>query len=324
LDVNTWRKAVMKDRRGPNRRRQVLIVGRESEPAAAAVQLTGGGTNIATKVVDTISEAIRELNKAGYDAVVLRIDGPSETSLLLRVKASRPQTPLIALVPPANPNLERLARQSGADGFLHRRGQGPGAVAEMSRELSTTERLINRSRASLEQTRALRRRMMELLEQGRPIRAESWNLADVPCRSLVPLLVEDDSDQALLMARSFKRNQLPFPLPVMANGDQAIAYLSGEGKYADRSTFPLPSLVITDLHLPIKSGFEVVAWIRAQAHFEKLVLFMLTSSPSREDIDKAYRLGVDYYFTKPFTLEGFGDLARILAMRWALFFRLDR
>ena len=79
------------------------------------------------------------------------------------------------------------------------------------------------------------------------------------------LIAEDNRDDALLIQRALRRANLINPLQVVANGEQAIGYLKGDGPYADRSSYPVPELVMLDLQMPRVSGLEVLKWIREQS-----------------------------------------------------------
>ena len=78
------------------------------------------------------------------------------------------------------------------------------------------------------------------------------------------LMVEDTPDDQLLIRRAFKKAGLTQPLQAVDNGDEAVAYLAGADGYADRSRFPMPSLILLDIKLPRRSGLEVLSWIRGQ------------------------------------------------------------
>jgi len=81
---------------------------------------------------------------------------------------------------------------------------------------------------------------------------------------LVPiLLAEDNDDDVSLMRRAFERARILNPLVVVSDGEQAIAYLKGEGIYKNRAEYPLPNLLLLDIRMPKKDGFEVLRWVRA-------------------------------------------------------------
>ena len=113
------------------------------------------------------------------------------------------------------------------------------------------------------------------------------------------LLVEDDLNDIFLVKRAFKIAQIPTPLQVATDGLEAIAYLKGEGKYADRQMHPLPQLIVMDIKMPRKSGFEVLEWVRAHERLRCLPIIVFSSSPFQEDIDRAYYLGANAYMVKP-------------------------
>ena len=76
------------------------------------------------------------------------------------------------------------------------------------------------------------------------------------------LLVEDDLNDIFIVKRAFKRANIPTPLQVVTDGQEAMSYLRGGGKYADRDAFPLPKLVVMDIRMPRRSGFEVLEWVK--------------------------------------------------------------
>jgi len=130
------------------------------------------------------------------------------------------------------------------------------------------------------------------------------------------LLVEDNADDAVLVRRAFRNANLANPIHVASDGDQAVAYLSGEGEYRDRERFPLPILVLLDLKLPRRSGFEVLEWLRAQPGLGRLRVVVLTSSKESVDIDRAYELGANSYLVKPVGLEQLIEMVRALNLYW--------
>jgi len=80
----------------------------------------------------------------------------------------------------------------------------------------------------------------------------------------VILIGEDRDDDVLLIRHSLKRAHVFNPIQVVGNGEEVIAYLKGEGKFANRDEFPLPTLLLLDLKMPRTDGFQVLQWIRRQ------------------------------------------------------------
>lgn len=133
------------------------------------------------------------------------------------------------------------------------------------------------------------------------------------------LLVEDSEDDVFLMKRALKGAGIVNPLFVAEDGEQAIDYLSGKGKYSDRQQFPMPAVVFLDLKLPIRSGMDVLSWIRAQSFLEHLVVVVLTSSNLPSDLREAYRIGANSYVVKPPTVGQLQDLAKAFKWYWLEF-----
>ncbi|HEY6229234.1 MAG TPA: response regulator [Verrucomicrobiae bacterium] len=113
------------------------------------------------------------------------------------------------------------------------------------------------------------------------------------------LLVEDNPDDVFFMQRAFKATAIENPLQVAVDGQEAIDYLAGAGKFADRNAFPLPCLMLLDLKLPRKTGHEVLKWIRDRPDLATLIVIALTTSRETKDITEAYRLCVNAYLVKP-------------------------
>lgn len=114
------------------------------------------------------------------------------------------------------------------------------------------------------------------------------------------LLVEDNPADILLMKRAFRQESLAhIPLQIVQDGDAAVAYLSGQGDYADRNRYPLPVVVLLDLKLPRRSGHEVLAWLKQQPELKRLPVIIFTSSRQSVDVNLAYEIGANSYLVKP-------------------------
>ena len=110
------------------------------------------------------------------------------------------------------------------------------------------------------------------------------------------------------MRRALKGARIQNPLQIAVDGRAAIDYLSGAGAFKDRAVFPLPKLVLLDLQLPITSGFEVLAWIRAHPQLKALPVAIVSSSEEPVDLERVSSLGINSYIVKP------PDASQLLAL----------
>jgi CheY-like chemotaxis protein len=135
---------------------------------------------------------------------------------------------------------------------------------------------------------------------------------------LTVLLAEDSEDDLWLMLEALKNARLPQAPMVVRDGVEAIEYLAGHGKYADRAKYPFPFLFFLDLNMPRKNGFEVLEWWRREPREHHLTTIVLTSSVNRADIERAYRLDAVSYLCKPTELSDLNEMVDRLLQFWSL------
>ena len=122
------------------------------------------------------------------------------------------------------------------------------------------------------------------------------------------LLVEDDSNDCLLMEHAFSRSAPHVRLHKVRDGIEAQEYLTGKGVFADRAQYPLPELILLDLKLPRKNGLEVLEWMKGNPELKDLRVIVLSSSQEKRDIDRAYELGASSFLVKSVNIR---DLSRM-------------
>lgn len=132
------------------------------------------------------------------------------------------------------------------------------------------------------------------------------------------LMVEDDAAEVIFLQRAFKKAGVDITAQFVVNGEEAIDYLSGEGQFQDRASFPEPQLIIMDLKMPRKDGFEVLEWFRNMQEGTLIPVIVLTSSDLESDVQQAYSLGANSYFLKPSSDEDFCSMIKVVYDYWAL------
>ena len=130
------------------------------------------------------------------------------------------------------------------------------------------------------------------------------------------LLVEDNEDDVFFMHQAKTEAGITNPMHVAEDGRQAIDYLEGRGKFANRAKYPLPFLVLLDLKLPLVLGLDVLKWIRERSELKTILVVVLTSSDNIRDINRAYRLGANSFMVKPLDFQNYIHFGRVIEGFW--------
>jgi two-component system, response regulator len=134
----------------------------------------------------------------------------------------------------------------------------------------------------------------------------------------VILLIEDNEDDVELTLRAFKMNHILNEVVVARNGTEALDYLFGAGSYSGRDTGVLPAVVLLDLKLPKRDGFEVLRRIRADERTRLLPVVILTSSKEEQDRINSYTNGANSYIRKPVDFNQFAEAVKHIGTYWLL------
>lgn len=134
-----------------------------------------------------------------------------------------------------------------------------------------------------------------------------------------PILVaEDEESDRMILELAVERAKLRCPVMLVRDGQEAVEYLIGAGRFADRIHYPLPALIVLDLKMPRMNGFDVLAWLAKQPEFKAIPAVMLSSSAAELDISKARELGAREYFVKPHVLADLIKIVQLMQTQWLL------
>ena len=136
------------------------------------------------------------------------------------------------------------------------------------------------------------------------------------------LQVEDEEHDVIFFRLAAETAGLNNPVQVARDGREAIDYLSGARKFADRVQFPLPGIVLLDLKLPQVPGLDVLKFIRSQPHLAKVVVLVFSSSDHDSDIEAAYALGANSYIVKPANPSELNRAVELIKAYWLRLCRL--
>ncbi len=129
------------------------------------------------------------------------------------------------------------------------------------------------------------------------------------------LIAEDNEDDILLIREAFEEVNMVNRIAVVRDGEEALAYLRGEGPFKES---PLPGMVLLDINMPKKTGIEVLTEIKADPRFRALPVVMLTVSERDEDIIRSFEQGACSYIRKPVTFTRFITVVKEFEMYWTL------
>jgi len=130
------------------------------------------------------------------------------------------------------------------------------------------------------------------------------------------LVADDDADDAEEILLVLQNAGLTNPVVTVADGEEAVAYLQGEGQFADREKFPLPSILFLDLRMPRRDGLEVLEWLTLQPQLTNMLIVVLSGYDNPADVSRAYQLGAHTFLTKPIKPEDVSRLRRTFYRFW--------
>jgi CheY-like chemotaxis protein len=135
-------------------------------------------------------------------------------------------------------------------------------------------------------------------------------------KPVVILMADDDEDDCLMAREAFKEVKLLNDLHIVEDGEELMAYLRQQGKYADPQASPRPGIILLDLNMPRKDGREALKEIKADPDLRKIPVVVLTTSKAEEDILRTYDLGVNSFIVKPVTFVQLVDIVKTLSKYW--------
>jgi len=132
------------------------------------------------------------------------------------------------------------------------------------------------------------------------------------------LVIEDNDNDLLLIMRAWRQLGVNNPIQIVTSGEDAIAYLKGIGEYADRSVYPYPSFITTDLKMPGGDGLLVLEHLKSNPEWAVIPTAVLSASMDLDDIKKSYMLGASSYHLKPAAYDELRNLLKALYDYWLM------
>jgi CheY-like chemotaxis protein len=135
-------------------------------------------------------------------------------------------------------------------------------------------------------------------------------------RKAVILIVDDDANDQFLIKTAFRDAGITDTIQTVNDGAEAISYLKGNGKFADRDAYLFPTFVLTDLKMPRVNGFELLRFLKSNPQLIVVPAVVFTSSADRDDVKRAYLFGANAYHVKSQTLDGLCEQLKLVHEYW--------
>lgn len=148
------------------------------------------------------------------------------------------------------------------------------------------------------------------------LRTQTERSTEVMAGRTTILIVEDDPADVFFLEKAFERILTNCAVHRVCDGEEARTYLQGTGKFADRKTYPLPSVILLDLRMPRMNGFEFLSWLRSEAELKIIPTVVYSSSENPADIRKAYEMGANSFLHKRLSMNAVQETMRSFARYW--------
>lgn len=132
------------------------------------------------------------------------------------------------------------------------------------------------------------------------------------------LLVEDNDNDAEMALRALKKNNISNKITRLKDGEEALEFLFGTGKFEGRSIHNHPRVILLDLKMPKVDGLEVLKAVRSNKDTENIPIVMLTSSREERDVVEGYKLGVNSFIVKPVEFNSFMEAVKDIGIYWVI------
>ncbi|WP_438483083.1 response regulator [Oleiharenicola lentus] len=130
------------------------------------------------------------------------------------------------------------------------------------------------------------------------------------------LIVDDDENDLFFIEKAFRDVGVTEPIYLARGGEEGIAYMKGEGKFADRTKYVYPTFVMTDLNMPRVNGFAVLDYLKRHPDYGIIPTVIWSSSADPDDVKKSYHLGASSYHVKPTSLPELRSQLKVLHDYW--------
>jgi len=295
---------------------RVLLTGPNASAEASFASILCEAEPEAEVIVDPLSpDLLEQVASGAFDGVVCRADGSEAIDLVAEIRDRNKQVPIVVLSEKADSGFETQAIRRGATLVVSTEADAR-VIAENVRRMVSLKGAMREFEENARTNQRLRQELMEAVLQQKSISQYGGHVnRHWLRRGLVPLLVENDPEEAFLMVKAFDKAEVHAPLPIMRSAPEALSYLQGSPPFENRNVHPLPNAILLDLN-PFVLGIELLQWIRRQGHLAAVPVIVLSGSGSPEEIREAYSGLANSYLIKSGNFDDLVAMIQAIDVYW--------
>ena len=295
---------------------RLLLTGPIPTPDASLKSIFCEAVPESEVVLDPLSsEILEQLARGIFDGVVCRADGTEAIELVSRIRGRNAEVPIVVLSAKPEAGFETEAISKGAS-FVIAAEADRAILAENLRRLLALEGAVWDSGKHARANERLRAELRDAVLERRAISQFGSHVSRHHLqRGLMPLLVENDPEEASTMVQAFRKAEVFAPLPIMRSAQEALAYLLGTPPFENRNLHPLPGAILLDLS-PHSLGVELLRWIRQKPEFCTIPVIALGRSASSTEVQEAYGSLANSFLIKPGHFEELVSMIRSIDRYW--------
>ena len=295
---------------------RILLTGPAISPDSV-LETEFAGIEYQTDIVpDSLNPGLLDRVAHGdFDGVVCGADGPVALQIVNRLRTQNGKIPILLVSKRDDPAFETRALDSGVTSVVF----GDLAVSGVSRHVS---RMMGLKLAALklqDKERINEHLRRDLAQAGlikKTISQSSYHLNQQWLRrGLLPLLIQNDPQEAFTLVKAFDRAEVYAPLPIMRSAQEALAYLQGTPPFENRNLNPLPNAILLDL-TPVSMGVELLRWIRKQSKFAATPVIVLSKTADPDEVQESYGSLANSFLVKPTAFEELVSMIRAIDVYW--------
>jgi len=254
-----------------------------------------------------------------FDAAVCWADSPSQLEAVADLHKRESELPILLVGRDERPEFRTQALSTGIDSYIPL-SRGAQAIARNLRLVLDLREARRTLKAQIDRSANLTSEVETLMQAKRKLERETGPLLrKTGAARFLPLIIEEDPNEAFLMVQALEKADIHSPIPILRDSVLALDYMSGRAPYSNRDRFPLPTALILDPVRENASDLELLRWIRGSRSLLHLPVLIITQSERVDQMRERFGFLVNSYLVKNSDPTHIESLLRAATGYWSKF-----